>query len=111
VNSGGDAQAVSMPGVDPHWFEDYRQACSEISYLYGAAFKTLEVELGEATALALAPVLLPRVVAAAEQEAGMLAQNRAMKRQEQWEEERLRAFQQQQLQSAQVRQQQPENPW
>jgi hypothetical protein len=109
--SSAEHDAVSMPGVDPHWFDDYRQACSEISYLYGAAFNTLEAELGAEIALSLAPVLLPRVVAAAEQEAGMLAQNRALKRQQQWEEERLRSFQQQQLQSAQLRQEQPETPW
>jgi hypothetical protein len=109
--SSAEHDAVSMPGVDPHWFDDYRQACSEISYLYSAAFKTLEQEMGAEIALSLAPVLLPRVVAAAEQEAGMLAQNRALKRQQQWEEERLRSFQQQQLQSAQLRQEQPETPW
>lgn len=97
---------LSMPGVDPHWFDDYRRACSELSLLYATAFNCMEVELGEAAALALAPVLLPRVVAAAEQEAGFLAQQREQRRLQQLAEEQWQANPPAPVMAARA-----ENPW
>ena len=97
---------LSMPGVDPHWFDDYRRACSELSLLYATAFNSMEVELGAEVALALAPVLLPRVVAAAEQEAVFLAHQR--------EQQRLQQLEQEQWQvnlPAPVVAARAENPW
>jgi len=87
VNSAEETAELAMPGVDPHWFEDYSRACSELSHLYATAFSRMEVELGGDVALTLAPVLLPRVVAAAEQEAGFLAQQREQQRLQRLEEE------------------------
>ena len=83
MNSG--TFAAAMPGIDPAWYADYSRVCGELACLYATAFDQLTTEMGIETALALAPVLLPKVVATAEQEAGLLAeQRRAL---ENWEQQ------------------------
>lgn len=78
-------------GIDPAWLEDYSRVCGELACLYATAFDQLSTEMGIATALALAPVLLPKVVATAEQEAGDLAQRRFQLMQEQWQQQQDQA--------------------
>ena len=76
-------------GVDQAWLEDYTRACGELACLYATAYDELSTAMGLATALALAPVLLPKIVATAEQEAGVLAERRRRLQQEQWELQQL----------------------
>ena len=58
--------------ADP-WFEDFKRGCSRAAHLYATAFDRLVVELGdEGTAMALAPTVLPQVMAMAEAEASHL---------------------------------------
>ena len=78
-------------GIDPAWLEDYSRVCGELACLYATAFDQLSTEMGIATALALAPVLLPKVVATAEQEAGFLAERRSQLQQEQWQQQQDQA--------------------
>jgi hypothetical protein len=89
--------------VDPQWLEDYRQACGEITVLYGEAFGCLSDELGITNALELAPLLLPRVVAAAEQTAMEMREERINR-------ELLQRQAEQQPQRVVV-DELPENPW
>lgn len=78
-------------GIDQAWLEDYSRVCGELACLYATAYDKLSTEMGIATALALAPVLLPKVVATAEQEAGDLAQRRFQLMQEQWQQQQDQA--------------------
>lgn len=78
-------------GIDPAWLEDYSRVCGELACLYATAFDQLSTEMGIATALALAPVLLPKVVATAEQEAGFLAERRSRLQEEQWQQQQGQA--------------------
>ena len=78
-------------GIDPEWLEDYSRVCGELACPYATAFDQLSTEMGIATALALAPVLLPKVVATAEQEAGFLAERRSRLQEEQWQQQQGQA--------------------
>jgi hypothetical protein len=91
---------------DP-WFEDFADGCSRAAHLYATAFDRMTIELGDATALALAPVVLPQVVAMAEAQASQLEAMRFQRALQQQEREMTEAMQQQ----IYGRPQQPENPW
>ena len=87
MNSSAELQQEG--GIDQAWLEDYTRACGELACLYATAYDELSTAMGLATALALAPVLLPKIVATAEQEAGVLAERRRhlqLLQQEQWEQ-------------------------
>lgn len=89
------------------WFEAYTRGCSEAAHLYATAFDRMVVEMGDEIALALAPVVLRDVVAAAQEQA-----LRAEARQQQM----AAARREQQLweaaqQMAAERPLMPENPW
>ena len=96
--------------MDQAWREDYTRACGELACLYALAYDELSTAMGLETALALAPVLLPKIVATAEQEAGVLAERRRhlqLLQQEQWEQQR----QQQAPEAAAAVIITAENPW
>lgn len=95
---------MSEGSLDPQYLEAYRGACREATQLYAVAFDCMTEQLGVSSSLQLAPLLLPKVVAAAQQQ--------AMERlSEQFNEELLR--QQQQLSEEEKAQQdiRAENPW
>ena len=96
-------------GIDQAWLRDYTRACGELACLYATAYDELSTAMGLATALALAPVLLPKIVATAEQEAGVLAERRRTQLllEEQWEQQR----QQQAPEAAAAVIITAENPW
>jgi hypothetical protein len=55
---------------------DYSQACVDVAGLWATAYKALEDELGGATAVALAPTVLPPLLASAERIAAQQAAER-----------------------------------
>jgi hypothetical protein len=91
---------------DP-WFDDFSDGCSRAARLYATAFDRMTQEMGEQVALALAPVVLPQVVAMAETQASQLEAMRFQRALQQQEREMAQAVQQQ----IYGRPQQPENPW
>lgn len=89
MNSSTELQ--QMHGIDPAWLEDYSRVCGELACLYATAFDQLSTAMGIEPALALAPVLLPKLVATAHQEAGFLAERRSQLQQEQWQQQQGQA--------------------
>jgi hypothetical protein len=67
---------VVEPTFDPMWQADYVQACRDVTALWAAAYQALAEELGDGIATALAPTVLPPVVAMAEQMAATAATER-----------------------------------
>lgn len=89
------------------WFEAYARGCSEAAHLYATAFDRMTVEMGEETALALAPVVLRDVVAIA-QEHALRAEAQQMELERQRREQQLWEAQQQMVAARPLM---PENPW
>ena len=72
---------------DDTWLMDYSQACVDVAGLWATAYKALEDELGGATAVALAQVVLPPLLASAERIAAQQAAERFQQLQSQIEQE------------------------
>jgi hypothetical protein len=93
-------------GVDP-WYDDFRNGCSKAAHLYATAFERMSLEMGEATALALAPTLLTQIVNMAEAQATQLETMRF----ERAALERERDYWQQSQDAALARPAMAQNPW
>lgn len=91
---------------DP-WLDDFTNGCSRAAQLYATAFDQMSAVMGESTALALAEVVLPQVVAMAEAQASQLETLRYQRALQQQEREMAEAMKQQLI----ARPQRAENPW
>ena len=89
------------------WFDDFAKGCSRAAHLYATAFDRMTIELGEETALALADIVLPQVVAMGEAQASQLETLRFQRQAAERERLLWEAAQQQ----AMTRPPMPENPW
>jgi len=83
-----DETSVVEPTFDPMWQADYVQACRDVTALWAAAYQALAEQMGVEVALALAPTVLPPVVAMAEQLAATAATERLNEiREKLWQEQ------------------------
>lgn len=96
----------SEAGFDDSWLIDYSQACVDVAGLWATAYKALEDAVGAAAALALAPTVLPPLLASAERIAAQQAAERFQALQEQAEAEWK-----QQAAAEPIESFLPRNPW